>query len=88
MNNLNVEIIENDILNFNSYSNRNPELIVCMGDTLTHLGTLNFVSDLIKNCYNELSANGKLVLTFRDLTKELQGEERFTPVRSDDGIKK
>ncbi len=55
-----------------------------MGDTLTHLGTLNFVSDLIKNCYNELSANGKLVLTFRDLTKELQGEERFTPVRSDD----
>ncbi len=84
MNNLNVEIIENDILNFNSYSNHNPELIVCMGDTLTHLGTLNFVNDLIKNCYNELSANGRLVLTFRDLTKELQGEERFIPVRSDD----
>ena len=82
--NLNVETLKNDILDFNSYSNRNPELIVCMGDTLTHLGTLNSVSDLIKNCYKELSANGRLVLTFRDLTFELKGEERFIPVRSDE----
>ncbi len=82
--NLNVDIIENNILNFEAYSNRNPELIVCMGDTLTHFGTLDSVSDLIKNSYKELSANGRLVLTFRDLTFELKGEERFIPVRSDE----
>jgi ubiquinone/menaquinone biosynthesis C-methylase UbiE len=82
--NLNVEIIENDISNFDSYSNRNPELIVCMGDTLTHLGSLNSVRDLIKNSYRELSANGRLILSFRDITIELKEEERFIPVRSDD----
>jgi SAM-dependent methyltransferase len=84
-NGLSIEVIENDILNFNVYSNYNPELIVCMGDTVPHLDSLESVRELIKNSHEILLKNGKLVLTFRDLTFELKGEDRFIPVNSDDG---
>lgn len=79
-----IELLENDILNFKVYANRNPELFVCMGDTLTHLPDLNSVNRLIKNCYQELLPHGKVILTFRDFTFELKGKDRFIPVRSDD----
>ncbi|MCP4133561.1 MAG: methyltransferase domain-containing protein [bacterium] len=79
-----VELIEDDILNFKAYANKTPELFICMGDTLTHLPHMNSVELLIKNCYKELVSNGKIVLTLRDLTFELKGEDRFIPVRSDD----
>jgi SAM-dependent methyltransferase len=83
-NGLSIETIENDILNFNVYSNCKPELIVCMGDTITHLDSLESVQELIKNNYKILLKSGKLILTFRDLTLELKEEQRFIPVRSDD----
>ncbi|OGC18589.1 hypothetical protein A3J90_05660 [candidate division WOR-1 bacterium RIFOXYC2_FULL_37_10] len=81
---LNVEPIESDILDFNIYKDKNPELIVCMGDTLTHMPDLDSASNLIFNSYKELEKNGKLILSFRDLTFELQGKDRFIPVRSDE----
>ncbi len=55
-----------------------------MGDTITHLDSMGYVSDLIENSYKILEENGKLVLTFRDLTFELKDENRFIPVKSDD----
>jgi 2-polyprenyl-3-methyl-5-hydroxy-6-metoxy-1,4-benzoquinol methylase len=70
-NGLSIEVIENDILNFDAYSYCKPELIVCMGDTITHLDNLESVQKLIKNNYEILLKNGKLVLTFRDLSFEL-----------------
>lgn len=82
-NGLGIEAIENDILNFDVYSDFKPELIVCMGDTITHLDSLESVRELIKNNYKILLKNGKLVLTFRDLTSELKEDERFIPVKSD-----
>ncbi|MBI4649789.1 methyltransferase domain-containing protein, partial [Candidatus Desantisbacteria bacterium] len=33
INNTKLSIIESDILEFKSYNNRRPELIICMGDT-------------------------------------------------------
>ncbi len=84
-NGLDIEVIENDILNFNVYSGCNPELIVCMGDTITHMGSQESVRELIKNSHKILLKNGKLVLTFRDLTFEPKDEDRFIPVRSDNG---
>lgn len=79
-----IEIIEDDILNFAAYAGRNPELILCMGDTLTHLPDKNAVTALINNAHKELTRKGKLVLTFRDLTFELEGPDRFIPVRQND----
>ncbi len=78
-----IYIIESDFMIFDSYRGKNPELIVCMGDTLTHLESLNDVKNLLQNCHLELADNGKLILTFRDLTYELKGISRFIPVRSD-----
>lgn len=82
-NNLNIEAIENNILNYDAYSSYKPELIVCMGDTITHLESLKSVQELIQNSYKILLKNGKLVLTFRDLTFELKEDDRFIPVNSD-----
>ena len=48
---LDIEIFENDLLDFKPYSNYKPELIVCMGDTLTHLDDLGGVKKLIENCH-------------------------------------
>lgn len=73
-NGLSIELIEDDILNFDAYSNYNPELIVCMGDTITHLDSLESIQKLIKNSYKILLKNGKLILTSRDLTFELREE--------------
>ncbi len=81
---LSIESIETDILNFDDYSDCKPELIVCMGDTITHLDSLESVQELIKNSYKILLKSGKLILTFRDLTFELKEEQRFIPVKSDD----
>ena len=60
------------------------ELIVCMGDTLTHLDSVEQVNTLISEWHGMLSPKGKLVLSFRDLTQELVQEERFIPVRAED----
>ncbi len=83
-NGLSIEAIEDNILDFDIYSNYRPELIVCMGDTITHLSSPKSVQELIKNNYKILLKSGKLILTFRDLAFELKEEQRFIPVKSDD----
>jgi len=83
--NLGVQIIEDDLLNFSSYCEIEPELIICMGDTLMHLESVEKVSDLIKKVSENLAAGGRFILSFRDyVSSELRGNERFIPVRSDD----
>jgi 2-polyprenyl-3-methyl-5-hydroxy-6-metoxy-1,4-benzoquinol methylase len=82
-NGLSIEAIEDNILDFDVYSNCKPELIVCIGDTITHLDSLESVQELIKNNYKILLKSGKLILTFRDLTLELKEEQRFIQVNSD-----
>ena len=81
-NDLDINIIENDILNFKIYSNLMPNLIVCMGDTLPHLNSIDEVNNLLINSYSILKKEGKIILTFRDLTFELTDEKRFIPLRS------
>lgn len=78
-----IEIIESDILKFSAYADKKPELITCMGDTLTHMPDIESVENLISNCTHELIPGGKLIITFRDLSFELKGKERFIPVRSE-----
>lgn len=61
------------------------ELITCMGDTLTHLESVQQVTTLLEQWQRMLPPKGKLVLSFRDLTQELHGEDRFIPVKAEDG---
>ena len=58
-------------------------LVLCMGDTLTHLPDRPAVSRLISSSASILRPGGLLVLSFRDYSTELVGDRRFIPVRSD-----
>lgn len=60
-----------------------PELIVCMGDTLTHLPALDDVARLFRDSAAALAPGGHLILSFRDYTTARHGADRFLPVRSD-----
>jgi SAM-dependent methyltransferase len=59
-------------------------VIVCMGDTLTHLPNRAAVKDLFSFVFSKLAPGGLFVLTYRDLTGELYGTDRFFPVHADD----
>ena len=78
-----IEIINDDILNFSIHSPETVELVVCMGDTLTHLNTHQNISRLIKRVYSALEIDGQVILTFRDFTSGLKGLDRFIPVCND-----
>jgi len=78
-----IRTIHDDLLNFAEHSPAKIEIIVCMGDTLTHLKTLAEVKKLIHRVYGALEKEGLLILGFRDMTVELTQLDRFIPVRSD-----
>lgn len=79
-----VRAVEDDLLSFPRYLDSRVDLILCMGDTLTHLPDRQSVETLFSLASERLHAGGKLVLTFRDYTSTLEGPARFIPVRSDD----
>ncbi|HSK58133.1 MAG TPA: class I SAM-dependent methyltransferase [Actinomycetospora sp.] len=57
---------------------------VCMGDTLLHLASPAAVDELFVQVGRVLQPGGVVVMTYRDLTGDLHGTDRFIPVRSDD----
>jgi SAM-dependent methyltransferase len=80
-----IRTIHDDLLNFTRHISDQAQLVTCMGDTLTHLDSLDAVHNLISEVSRELVEGGMLVLTFRDyVSVELRGHQRFIPVRSDD----
>ncbi len=81
-----IKTIEDNLLNFSTHRPEDIELIVSMGDTLTHIETLDKVQLLFKSIYQALEDTGLLVLTFRDLIFELKGLDRIIPVRSESNL--
>jgi SAM-dependent methyltransferase len=81
---LKIETAYGDLFDFPHHIKENPELIVCMGDTLTHLDSPATIKKLFKLIYNSLTDGGRIALSFRDLTRELKAGQRFIPVKSDD----
>jgi 2-polyprenyl-3-methyl-5-hydroxy-6-metoxy-1,4-benzoquinol methylase len=79
---LNITTINADIRSVKGFAN-SPELIVCCGDTLSHLVNKSEIKTFISDISSSLNKNGKLILSFRDYSKMLTGSERFIPVRSD-----
>jgi methyltransferase family protein len=80
-----IRTVEGDLLTFARYVDGLSELVLCMGDTLTHLPDVASVGALFDSVAKQLCAGGKFVLTFRDYSTPLRGEQRFIPVRSDAG---
>jgi len=80
-----IRTVHDDILNFSKYVDEQAQVIVCMGDTLTHLESLSSVQSLLLSVERALVKGGKLILTFRDyVSVEPNGTQRFIPVQSDE----
>jgi SAM-dependent methyltransferase len=75
-----------DLLSFRKHlgAGQRAELILCMGDTLTHLKSLGDVKSLAQAVAATLAPQGQFIATFRDYSKLPAGQARFIPVRSDD----
>ena len=81
----NIKIMEDKLENFTSYYHNNSvDLIVCYDDTIAHLNCLEDLEQLFMDCYNTLNNKSHLILSFRDYSYELTGNEGVLPVKSDD----
>lgn len=78
-----IRAVNDDLLRIRQYAVA-PELIVCMGDTLTHLETRGDVETLLTEAQGLLRAGGRLILSYRDLSAALPEGERLIPVRQDE----
>ena len=79
-----VDAVESDILSFLNEATEGPEVIICMGDTLTHFTGYDEVIKVVRRISNLLPKKGKFVVSWRDLSEERKGTDRFLHVRSDD----
>jgi SAM-dependent methyltransferase len=82
---LDVQAVISDLLQFPEYlpPNQKADLVLCMGDTLTHLPDETAVAELVQRVAVSLDPGGRFVATFRDYTVLPTGNARFIPVRSD-----
>ncbi|HTN94006.1 MAG TPA: class I SAM-dependent methyltransferase [Gallionella sp.] len=78
-----VKAVEDDLLSFQRHLDSKVNLILCMGDTLTHLPDLPSVERLFSQAAESLRSAGIFVITFRNYTTPLLGNDRFIPVKSD-----
>lgn len=83
-NGLAVSALEDDLKSIKKYKHKNPELILCWGDTLSHLDSLNDLENFVDDCCDILPSGGKLLLSFREYPETLHGDKRFIPVKSDE----
>ena len=81
---LQIKTHNEDLLNFRERVEEKADAIICMGDTLTHLARYSDVKRLFAEAEHGLSASGKFVLSWRDLTDVAQGLDRFIPLRATD----
>jgi 2-polyprenyl-3-methyl-5-hydroxy-6-metoxy-1,4-benzoquinol methylase len=79
-----VRAIHDDLLAFPSHITEAPSAILCMGDTITHLPELGTVENLIERASVALPPGGIFVVSFRDYSVPLIGEQRFIPVKNDE----
>ncbi|MEL6898394.1 MAG: methyltransferase domain-containing protein [Planctomycetota bacterium] len=80
-----IKLINDDLTGFGKHlGSDSPSLIACMGDTLTHLSSVDAVNALIHESARRLSRDGLMVFGFRDYTNELKETDRLIPVRSDE----
>lgn len=80
-----VTAVDADLRDFRSHVQGPVDLILCMGDTLTHLPDLVGVQSLLTDAADSLRRGGMFAATFRDYaSRTLEGDQRFILVRADD----
>ncbi|PWT94808.1 MAG: SAM-dependent methyltransferase [Bacteroidetes bacterium] len=83
-NGLQIKTEEADIRNFDQFTPKQVQLIVCMGDTISHLESRDDVERLLKKCADKLEPDGKLIISYRDMGGQKINSRKFIPVNSDD----
>lgn len=79
-----VRVVCDDLLTFPVHLTERPDLVLCMGDTITHLPSLGAVLSLINKVAASLMCGGAFVISLRDYSTPLFRNQRFIPVRSDE----
>jgi SAM-dependent methyltransferase len=79
-----VRTVESDLLTFRAHAEGPFDVMLCMGDTLTHLPDRASVESLLVSVAASLAADGVFAATFRDYSHPLEGDSRFIPVRADE----
>ncbi|HJV89504.1 MAG TPA: class I SAM-dependent methyltransferase [Holophagaceae bacterium] len=77
-----IHAVEDSILHFPRHLEGRADLIVCMGDALTHLPDCTEVERLFVAMSQSLRVGGQALLSFRDYTTPLKEAQRFIPVMS------
>ncbi len=81
---LDIQAVIGDLLRFPQLLHgQKADVIICMGDTLTHLPNEGDVDQLALHVRQALAPGGRFLATFRDYTRLPEGASRFIPVRSD-----
>jgi SAM-dependent methyltransferase len=78
-----VETVVADLLDFTPHIRQKAHLVLCMGDTLTHLQAEEQVATLMHRVSDALRPGGHFIATFRDYRRLPSDTHRFIPVRSD-----
>lgn len=81
---LDITPVQGDILALPTYCPDPLELAVCMGDTLTHLPDKSDVRKMFITVFKTLEHGGNFIISYRDLSFELTGLDRFIPIRADE----
>ena len=80
-----IRTVNADLLDFRPYVAQPVDVILCMGDTLTHLPDAASLESLFAAVAAALVPGGLFVATFRDyVSTPLQGNGRFILVRGDE----
>eukprot|EP00043_Microstomoeca_roanoka_P027746 m.15788 g.15788 ORF g.15788 m.15788 type:complete len:260 (-) comp7928_c0_seq1:41-820(-) len=82
--NLHVEAVQGNILDDTTWGKpaNGHTVISCMGDTLSHLSSLQEMQAFFAGLPSVLAKNGLVIISFRDQQVELTGPDRFILVRS------
>jgi SAM-dependent methyltransferase len=81
-----VEAVAGDIRDVARLVRTTVGLVVCMGDTLSHLESDADVARLFDGVAARLAVGGLLVLTFRNLSTELADLDRVIPLHASDEL--
>jgi len=79
-----IGIVVDDVMDFIRTCDQVVSVIVCMGDTITHLESIYHVEQLLEKISDHLEPDGKVIISFRELIGEQKNDDRFIPVRSDE----
>jgi len=79
-----VKMLQTDLLDEAKFTGLAPfVLILCVGDTLTHLSSMKDVDKLIRMAARLLAPGGALLLQFREQPKELSPQDSIIKMRAE-----